>query len=298
MSLLKYPHLERFGTTEVEAIEVGTTYVFPKLDGTNASVWADEDYSIKAGSRNRELSLDSDNAGFYAAMLQDKQVGSYLLEYPYHILYGEWLVPHTVRTYVDTAWRKFYVFDVFNKLTGEFIPFTEYEERLKAYGLNYLAPLAIIKNGDINVFTQCLEKNTVLIKDGEGVGEGIVIKNYDYVNKYGRVTWAKLVTNEFKDKHHKEKGAPLIGCEIVEEKIVNKLVTESLVDKVVAKIITSNDGVWSSKNIPQLIGTVFYDLVREDIWTMVKDFKNPTINFKTLSHYTTAKVKELRKDLF
>jgi hypothetical protein len=93
-------------------------------------------------------------------------------------------------------------------------------------------------------------------------------------------------------------GAPLIGCEIVEEKIVNKLVTESLVDKVVAKIITSNDGVWSSKNIPQLIGTVFYDLIREDAWTMVKEFKNPTINFKTLSHYTTAKVKELRKDLF
>jgi hypothetical protein len=298
MSLLKYPHLERFGTTEVEAIEVGTAYVFPKLDGTNASVWAAEDYSIKAGSRNRELSLDSDNAGFYAAMLQDKQVGAYLLEYPYHILYGEWLVPHTVKTYVDTAWRKFYVFDVFNKLTSQFIPFTEYEERLKAYGLKYLAPIAIIKNGDLDVFTKCLEKNTVLIKDGEGVGEGIVIKNYDYVNRYGRVTWAKLVTNEFKDKHHKEMGAPLIGCEIVEEKIVNKLVTESLVDKVVAKIITSNDGVWSSKNIPQLIGTVFYDLVREDIWTMVKEFKNPTINFKTLSHYTTAKIKELRKDLF
>jgi hypothetical protein len=297
MSFLKYPHLERFGNTEVEAIEVGTTYVFPKLDGTNASVWAAEDYSIKAGSRNRELSLEADNAGFYAAMLQDKQVGAYLLEHPYHILYGEWLVPHTVKTYVDTAWRKFYVFDVFNTITQQFIPFNIYEEGLKAYKLDYLAPIAIIKNGDIDVFTKCLEKNTFLIKDGEGVGEGIVIKNYDYSNRYGRVTWAKLVTNEFKDNHHKEMGAPLIGCEIVEEKIVNKLVTESLVDKVVAKIINDTGG-WSSKNIPQLINTVFYDLIREDAWTMVKEFKNPTINFKTLSHYTTAKVKELRKDLF
>jgi len=297
MSFLKYPHLERFGSSEVEAIEVGTTYVFPKLDGTNASVWAAEDYSIKAGSRNRELTLEADNAGFYAAMLQDKQVNAYLLEYPYHILYGEWLVPHTVKTYVDTAWRKFYVFDVFNTITQQFVPFNAYEENLKAYGLNYLAPIAIIKNGDVSVFTKCLEKNTFLIKDGEGVGEGIVIKNYDFVNRYGRVTWAKLVTNEFKDSHHKEMGAPLIGCEIVEEKIVNKLVTSSLVDKVVAKIINDTGG-WSSKNIPQLINTVFYDLIREDAWTMVKEFKNPTINFKTLSHYTTAKVKELRKDLF
>jgi hypothetical protein len=136
-----------------------------------------------------------------------------------------------------------------------------------------------------------------IIKDGAGVGEGIVIKNYDFVNKYGRVTWAKLVTNEFKEAHHKEMGAPLIGGEIVEEKIVTKLVTQSLVDKVVAKIINEQGG-WSSKNIPQLINTVFYDLIREDAWTMVKEFKNPTINFKTLSHYTTAKVKELRKDLF
>ena len=297
MSFLKYPHLEKFGSTEVEAIEVGTTYVFPKLDGTNASVWAAEDYSIKAGSRTRELSLEADNAGFYAAMLADKRLGEYLYQYPYYILYGEWLVPHSLKTYKDDAWRKFYVFDVFNTLTQQFITFDIYEESLKAYKLDYIAPIAIIKNGNIETFTKCLDKNTMLIKDGEGVGEGIVIKNYDFVNKYGRVTWAKMVTNEFKEAHHKEMGAPLIGCEIVEEKIVAKLVTSSLVDKVVAKIINDTGG-WSSKNIPQLINTVFYDLVREDAWTMVKEFKNPTINFKTLSHYTTAKVKELRKDLF
>jgi hypothetical protein len=297
MSFLKYPHLERFGASEVESIEVGTTYVFPKLDGTNASVWAADDYSIKAGSRNRELSLEEDNAGFYAAMLQSNRVQAYLLEHPWHILYGEWLVPHSLKTYVDTAWRKFYVFDVYNTITEKFIPFDKYEEGMKAYGLDYLAPIAIVKNGSIETYTTCLDKNTMLIKDGAGVGEGIVIKNYDFVNKYGRVTWAKLVTNEFKEAHHKEMGAPLIGGEIVEEKIVTKLVTQSLVDKVVAKIINEQGG-WSSKNIPQLINTVFYDLIREDAWTMVKEFKNPTINFKTLSHYTTAKVKELRKDLF
>jgi hypothetical protein len=297
MSFLKYPHLERFGSTEVEAIEVGTTYVFPKLDGTNASVWMAEDGSIKAGSRNRELSLDSDNAGFYAAMMKCEQVSSYLLKHPHHILYGEWLVPHSLKTYVDTAWRKFYVFDVFNTLTKQFVPYDDYKDNVKEHGLDYLAPIAIVMNGDIDVFTKCLERNTFLIEDGKGVGEGVVIKNYDYVNKYDRVTWAKLVTNEFKDTHRKEMGAPLIGCEIVEEKIVSKLVTLSLVDKVVAKIVNDTGG-WSSRNIPQLINTVFYDLIREDAWTMVKEFKNPTINFKTLSHYTTAKVKELRKDLF
>lgn len=64
MEFLKYQHLERFGTTEVENIELGKTHVFPKIDGTNASVWLDKNGNIQAGSRKRHLSLDSDNAGF------------------------------------------------------------------------------------------------------------------------------------------------------------------------------------------------------------------------------------------
>ena len=33
---LKYMHLERYGNEEVDGIEQGTTYVFPKLDGTKS----------------------------------------------------------------------------------------------------------------------------------------------------------------------------------------------------------------------------------------------------------------------
>ena len=39
MEFLKYQHVERVGTSEVENIELGTCYVFPKIDGTNASIW-------------------------------------------------------------------------------------------------------------------------------------------------------------------------------------------------------------------------------------------------------------------
>ena len=299
MSFIKYQHLERYGNTEVEGIEVGTCYVFPKLDGTNGSVWMDKTKTIpfSCGSRNRELALDNDNAGFMNAMVDDNAIVTYMFANPEHVLYGEWLVPHTLKTYNDDAWRKFYVFDVFDRNKERLLGYDEYSHDLVRAGINIIAPIAIIKNGTEAHFTDCLSKAHYLVKDGEGSGEGVVVKNYDYKNKYGRQTWAKIVTNEFKAKHHTEMGAPLIGCEIVEEKIVAKLVTSSLVDKVVAKIINDTGG-WSSKNIPQLINTVFYDLVHEDAWTMVKEFKNPTINFKTLSHYTTAKVKELRKDLF
>ena len=64
---LRYPHLERLGNTEVEGIEHGRTYVFPKIDGTNASMWRSSG-RYHYGSRNRELSLGKDNAGFMATM--------------------------------------------------------------------------------------------------------------------------------------------------------------------------------------------------------------------------------------
>jgi hypothetical protein len=295
MSFIKYQHLERYGNTEVEGIEVGTCYVFPKLDGTNGSVWWAD--GIRAGSRNRELALDNDNAGFFNAMEADERITSFLYNEKDLILYGEWLVPHTLKTYNDDAWRKFYVFDVFDRSKERLLSYDEYSEGLVAAGINVIAPIAIIKNGSIDHFTECLSKAHYLVKDGEGAGEGVVIKNYDYQNKYGRQTWAKIVGNEFKAKHHLAMGAPVIGGEIVEEKIVLKYVTQALVDKVVAKITNEMEG-WSSKYIPRLIHTVYYDLVTEETWNFVKEFKNPKIDFKVLSHYTTAKIKELKKELF
>lgn len=72
MNFVRYQHIERFGADEVENIELGICHVFPKIDGTNGSVWLGDDGKIQAGSRNRILSLDDDNAGFYAAIISDR----------------------------------------------------------------------------------------------------------------------------------------------------------------------------------------------------------------------------------
>lgn len=293
---IKYQHLERYGNTEVEGIQVGTSYVFPKIDGTNGSLWMDNG-KLKAGSRNRELELDNDNAGFYNAMILDKRVHAFFAEYPDVTLYGEWLVPHTLKTYRDDAWRRFYVFDVYKHKTETLATFDEYEPMLKKHELDYLAPIAIIKNSSVDMYTTCLEKNVFMIKDGMGHGEGIVIKNYAFYNRFGNQVWAKIVTNEFKENHHKEMGAPLIGCEILEQKIVDKYVTEAMIDKVYAKIALENDG-WTSRYIPQLLNTVFYDLVKEETWNFVKENKNPVVDFRGLHSYTIAKIKQTKSELF
>lgn len=301
---LKYMHLERFGSDEVDGIELGTTYVFPKLDGTNAQVWGSwnvlNEFDVKAGSRNRELSTGADNAGFYSWVLEGVEsapIVSLLKSNPHLTLYGEWLVPHSLKTYRDDAWRKFYVFDVFDRTSGKFLHYEDYQELLEHFGVTYLPPIAIIKNGCYEKYEKCLEKNTFGIKDGEGIGEGVVIKNYKWINKFGRVVWAKLIANHFKEKHHAAMGAPIVGGKMLEEEIAEEFVTQHLVDKVQAKIILQHGG-WSSKMIGQLLGVVWHDLITEEIWDILKKHKNPKIDFKTLNRFCVMKVKQLKPEVF
>ena len=300
MEFKRYQHIERFGTSEVKGIEIGKCYVFPKIDGTNASVWLNNG-AMYAGSRNRKLTLENDNAGFYNAIIKDERIRDYLEKHPTHRLFGEWLVPHSLKTYRDDAWRKFYIFDVCvdadNETGLEYLPYDVYQPLVAEFDLDYLAPLRIIKNGSLEDFLKCCEENNFLVKDGSGVGEGVVIKNYDFYNKYKRQTWAKIVTSEFREKHHKEMGAPFKENSLVEEEIVNTFVTRAFVEKEHAKIVTENDG-WSSKYIPQLLGRVYHELICEEMWNILKAFKNPTINFKVLNTFTIARIKAVMPEIF
>ena len=55
---------------------------------------------------------------------------------------------------------------------------------------------------------------------------------------------------------------------------------------------------WNSKYIPRLLMTVFYDLVNEETWNIVKEFKQPTIDFKRLYGLTVLRTKELKPEVF
>jgi len=169
---------------------------------------------------------------------------------------------------------------------------------LGQYGIDYIPPICVIKNGNHETFLKATEKNTFLVEDGQGVGEGVVLKNYNYQNRYGRQTWAKIVRNEFKEKHVREMGVPEVKAKkMVEEAVVEEYCTSSFIEKEYAKIVNSNGG-WSSKNIPELLGRVFSELVREEAWNFVKQNKYPTINFKTLNQFTVNKIKEVKPELF
>lgn len=290
MNYNKYQHIERLGSAEVEGILEGLCYVFPKLDGTNSQLWWNN--GLKAGSRNRELSVESDNAGFYNWALTQSNILSFFENRPDLKLYGEWLVPHTLKNYNSNAWRNFYVFDVIRE-DGSYLPYEEYNALLSIYDIPTIPVLLVKTNPSLSELNELLSNNTYLIS--EGIGEGIVIKNYNYTNKYGRKTWAKIVADEFKV----QKGISVKDIseqKPIEFQIVETFVTEAFVRKELAKIELVEP--WSSKLIPKLLNTVFHELIVEEMWNILKRFKNPKINFKDLNNLTTSKIKELLSDKF
>lgn len=304
MEFKRYMSLKRFGRAEVDGIDIGRCFIFPKIDGTNSSCWLGEDGIIYAGSRNRLLGelKEEDNAGFCKWIRAQENIKKFFNDNPKLRLYGEFLVPHSVKTYREEAWRKLYVFDVYNDETDQFLPYEEYVELLNKYSIECVHPLVIINNpSEEQLIHTMTELNTYLIEDGKGVGEGIVIKNYNYINRFGQVIWAKMVTNEFKEIHKKAMGVNEINKPTIEELIINKFFTESFIEKEYSKIllILENKGeIFNSKHIPMLLNILYAEFIQEEMVEILKQFKNPTINFKRLQGLCINKIKRTLKEVF
>ena len=301
MEFKKYQHVSRLGTQDTEGILDGKVYVFPKIDGTNGSLFMGDDGLVHAGSRKRELDDFKDNQGFYGNFHKDPRIISYLEKHPTHRLFGEYLKPHSLRTYEDDAWDKFYVFDVCEDNGEDFryIPYDEYKPLLEEFKIDYIPVLATLENPTYDELAKLTEENHFLIKEGMGSGEGIVIKNFDFVNKFGRIVWAKLIHNEFNNGGSKVKGK--IGIDDstpIEKRIADKYLSEFVVDKEYQKIVNENPNIERKVLIPRLLNSVYYTLVTEEMWNVTKDFKNPVVNFKALQNESRNKVIQYKPDLF
>ena len=126
-----YTHLEKLNKAVVKDIlHCNHIIIQVKLDGTCACVWDAGDGTVACGSRKRNLSATSDNGGFYNYIntSTDPEVGflrNFCKDHPDYIVYGEFLgVPGqrllgTIKDYVESG---FFIFDVFDASTGEYLP--------------------------------------------------------------------------------------------------------------------------------------------------------------------------------
>jgi len=283
--MIKYQHIERLGTTATEGILDGTVYIFPKLDGANARIWR-EDGVLRCGSRTQELNGSDGLRGFKAHVMDSADKYNALLDRfaKGSILYGEWLVPHTIKTYEDDAWNKFYLFDIMTP-DGRYYVIDHYEYIFLGLDIDFVPLITKLKSPEVKDVL-CYAKNTFLCKEGT-IGEGVVIKNYDYKNKYGNQIWAKVINAPSNPKS--KQGGKILN-RLPANEAFGAIVTEHLVMKEKAKIETVK-GYWGSDLIPMLLGRVFYTIINEELYDFIKARKMPIIDFKQAKKTCDEKVK-------
>lgn len=106
-----------------------------------------------------------------------------------------------------------------------------------------------------------------------------------------------MVRSEFHEKMKQklQKNAKETGE--LEQIIAEQYVTEALIRKEKAKL-ENELGEWNSKYIGRLLGTLWHCVIEEEIWNILKKYKNPTIDFKKLQYSVITRIKTLIPDLF
>lgn len=249
------------------------------------------------------LPPNDDNAGFAKAMTEDKELYTELLSFlrahPSYTIYGEWLVPHTLKSYTQDSWKKFYVFDVLDEDTGEYLPYREYSRILGDLKHLHLIPLMCeLEDPTLEQIQEKLQQTGAFLC-AAGLGEGIVIKNYSFVNKYGRRTWAKILTEDFLGK---KKSLRSTNKEIkdgtiehtTERSIINKYLTDEHIAKEYSKVCEKyGEAVMDPRHTFELLNRVFLEFWSDNWEIVLSKMHLPTINFKALKSLCDDRTKEV-----
>lgn len=282
----RYMHVERLTDPIPERLRGllhGVVTVFPKLDGANHCAWYDwDERRVMCASRRVVLADDNDSTGFYAYFDRHPEIAQICADHKGLVFYGEYLTPHTLKGYVDDAWGRWYVFDVWVATEDRYMTPSEYIPILESYKIDYIPPVAYLNSPSRAMLGQLVENNHYLMKDG-AVGEGIVLKNYAYRNYRDEQVWGKMVTEDFRQTFGETWGVEKKKTD--EEKFVLAILTEQFVSKELAKFTTDEGREWEDRMFPDLIKV----LSRE--WE--SDYGPELMTF--LSDHPDAQAKKVRK---
>ncbi len=293
-SYRSFTHVERMDETKIDVSSFlkGQVWCFSKLDGTNACVWADENGNIHCGSRKREITIDHDNADFMLFITTDKSteaLRNFLVENPNLIVYGEWLngwsgrkQAGTIKQYIDPG---FWIIAVFDVDAGNYLYYNIYADLLDGIYDKIDRPIEVFDHPTKEQIVNLLKDNHFNLPDDTD-GEGIVCWNYDYRDQFGKVKIAKIVAQEYLEKKGQSKKikTPFVR-EGLEQDIVDSFISSADCEKCKQKIITSlgiDEWTNSGKEIGMFLNMLYTDLIQEEMWSILRRFKNPIIDFSIL----------------
>lgn len=294
MKFKTYPKIHRLGKEETDGLLDGDeeslfVVVQEKIDGANTSIWLDEDGVVQCGSRTRQLPVTESFNGFVEWARNQENVISYLTENPNNILYGEWLIRHTI-SYNETSYKKWYLFDIYDTVHKQFIPSIDVALIAEKYGFNIPAVFA----------KGFLTEEQIREHVGKSVigeqGEGVVIKRYGFVNKFGDHCYAKIVTQKFQENNAITFGGNNKHSDTYQEMyFVNKYCTLARVEKIMNKIQPEIDRRLDLEHIPRISNTCYHDMITEEAWEIASTGKK--VDFSQLKRLATKKFIQIYKDI-
>lgn len=290
-----FEHVERLSDDKMDVaayLDTDKLYVFPKMDGTSALVWA-ADGIIHCGSRKREIDAENDNANFYRYITESEgedvaRLCEFCLSHEGLIIYGEH-IGHTqfsprfvgsIKSYIEGG---FYVFAVFDVERGDYMPYPEYAALLDGVYDKVLAPIAVLDHPKLSDVEAFVDENHFNLPENE-LGEGVVAYNYGYRNKFRNIQIGKIVRDEYKASKSKPKKQYVVGE--FEQEFVDYYITAAFMDKCrnkVCQILDIADFDTSNpKHVNIFLNLLVSDGIDEDIYTFVKKKKFPVIDFGAL----------------
>lgn len=284
----KYPKIHRLGKEETDGILDGPVVVQEKVDGANCSIfWLNDE--VRCGTRTRMLPLEESFNGFQEFVREKPQIEGFLKLNPHLVLYGKWLVKHTI-TYPDEAYKKVYLFDIYNTLDDTWANQAEVARVAEILGLEYPT---IFAEGEL---TEELIKEFVGKSHIAPAGEGVVIKHEGFLNKFGDHVYAKLVHEKFKESNAIVFGGNNKHSETYWEMyVVNKYCTVGRVQKIMQKLQAESERRLDKEQTSQVAGSCYHDLITEEAWEIVK--KVPALDFKKLQGLCMRKFIQIYHDI-
>lgn len=252
MTQKKYTDVTRLGhKSTLGVLTVGDNIVIQeKIDGANASFTIIDD-ELRVFSRNTELSLENTLGGFYNFVF-NCDFTELNADYIY---FGEWLNQHKV-TYEGNM-KKFFLFDIYSKSQCKYLDFEVVQSEATRLNLNLVPVFFVGKYESFEQLQEYVGKTMLNGKLGDvETGEGIVVKNVDYVDKFGNQMYVKLVTDKFievqKQKPAKDPSAYLSTPEYI---FAESVATYPRVEKIIFKLRDEN--IISEDIEPKQFGLLF-----------------------------------------
>ena len=312
VGLTRYTHIERLGNEEVEGLLDGECVIQNKIDGTNLTVaWYDEPIGLVIASRNNVVYRNGD---FVKFPKKDKDGnpeigldGKPKIEIRYvdavdyvrahggiqtlaamgFILRGEWLIHHS-NAYAKEKYGHLYLFDVQWRSTGIYVPADQWMDWAKEHGIPYIPVLARMTNPTVESLLEYVKGPDEF---GAAQKEGIVVKRFGFTNKYGRTTWGKLVSADFKEKMHAAMGAT--NDDPPEIKFASRIVTFDFIMKTIHTLEDSLGRKLVIRDMPQVLGRVYHDAFIEELWDFVQKETVSKFDFRTARKTVENKTRDI-----